>query len=241
MEDTKQCPYCKGEVPKAAIKCRHCGEFLEKPPGRPGPQFAPETGGTPSNSVATVALVFGIIGLCFPLLGIVALICGIIGLSNAGKYPTKPGQGPALAGIILGAIGIVMLPIMAAIAIPNLLESKKAANEAMAISSLRTLSSAQELHCTRFSAYASAEELMQKGMIEDVLGRAATGGPPRAGYVFSVKAGEHEWSATAMPTHPGSTGNRSFFIDQTGIIYFKQCKTPNDTPADKTSTPLGGM
>lgn len=85
MEGTKLCPYCQGEVPSIAIKCRHCGEFLQKPPGHPGLQPTPEMEGKPSNSVATVALVFGIIGLCLPVLSIVALICGIIGLSNAGK------------------------------------------------------------------------------------------------------------------------------------------------------------
>jgi type II secretory pathway pseudopilin PulG len=235
----KICPYCKGEVPKAAIKCRHCGEFLEKPPGRPGPQFATEMQGKSSNSLATVALVMGIIGLCFPLLSIVALICGIIGLSNAGKHPAKPGQGPALAGIILGALGIVMIPIMAAIAIPTLLESRKTANEAMAVSSLRALSSAQELYYTRHASYGSMEDLLQKTLVDMRLGKATPGGTPRSGYFFTVRAKEHEWSATAVPSHPGATGGRSFFIDQTGIIYYKPCKTPNDTPASSADPPLG--
>jgi type II secretory pathway pseudopilin PulG len=195
--------------------------------------------GKPSNSVATVALVFGIIGLCLPLLSIVALICGIIGLSNAGKHSAKPGQGPAIVGIVLGALGIVMLPIMAAVAIPSLLESKRAANEASAVSCLRMLGSAQELYYTRYSAYAPMEILQQNKLIDIKLGNATPGGTPRAGYIFTVKAEDYEWSATAMPSKPGATGGRSFFIDESGIIYHKPCKTPNDTPADKTSTTLG--
>ncbi|HWE95249.1 MAG TPA: hypothetical protein VG269_14880 [Tepidisphaeraceae bacterium] len=31
----KTCPYCKGDVPGDALKCKHCGEWLSGPPPAP--------------------------------------------------------------------------------------------------------------------------------------------------------------------------------------------------------------
>ena len=29
-QDTKQCPFCGGEIKSVAIKCKHCGKFLNQ-------------------------------------------------------------------------------------------------------------------------------------------------------------------------------------------------------------------
>lgn len=29
-ESTKKCPFCESEVPETAVKCKYCGEFIDK-------------------------------------------------------------------------------------------------------------------------------------------------------------------------------------------------------------------
>jgi hypothetical protein len=89
---------------------------------------------SPGSGLAITALVLGIVGLpgLFPL-AITALVLGIIAL-NKGQS-----KGLSIAGIVLGGLGTLILPfaIIAAIAIPNLLESRVASNEAAARASLK--------------------------------------------------------------------------------------------------------
>jgi len=69
------------------------------------------------------ALVLGIISLvgCSVggfIVGIPAVICGHIGLSRIKRNPSLGGHGMAIAGLITGYLGILTLPILAALAIP---------------------------------------------------------------------------------------------------------------------------
>lgn len=64
-----------------------------------------------NNSFAIAALVTGIVGViplcCGPLVGIVAIILGVIGTQKA-KEMGGVGNGMAVAGIVLGAVGFLL-------------------------------------------------------------------------------------------------------------------------------------
>ncbi|MEV6164400.1 DUF4190 domain-containing protein [Streptomyces sp. NPDC052052] len=84
-------------------------------PGYTGYGQAPWGGPAPSNGMGTAAMVLGILALCMfcvygipsLILGILALIFGILGRGRV-KRGEATNSGQALAGIIMGSIGIVL-------------------------------------------------------------------------------------------------------------------------------------
>ena len=113
-------------------------------------------------------------------------------------------------------IVVAIIAIIAAIAIPSLLNARKAGNEASAISSCRTLTTVNEQYRTRFQSYStSLANLLANNYIDNVLGNGA-----KSGYTFTYTGAVNTWSCTANPVTKGTTGDRFFFVDQSGVIRF---------------------
>ena len=112
-------------------------------------------------------------------------------------------------------IVVAIIAIIAAIAIPSLLNARKAGNEASAISSMRTLTTVNEQYRTRFGNYASSlANLSASNYIDSVLGSGT-----KSGYNFTAYSGStNTWQCTGTPTTVGTTGDRSFYVNQTGVI-----------------------
>jgi type IV pilus assembly protein PilA len=118
-------------------------------------------------------------------------------------------------------IVVAIIAIVAAIAIPNLLNARKAGNEASAISSLRTLTTVSETYRTRFQSYATnLSDLQASNYIDNVMGSGL-----KSGYTFTYTGAADTWSCTADPVAKGSSGDRFFFVDQTGVIRFSSTGT----------------
>jgi type IV pilus assembly protein PilA len=148
-------------------------------------------------------------------------------------------------------IVVAIILIIAAIAIPNLLRSKMAANESSAVGSLRTINTAEVTYATAYPNVGYSTNLAQLGgnaascagagfaapanacLIDDVLATAVAA-TPKSGYVFAlVGVAGTTYTATATPKTPGTTGQRYFFTDQTGVIRYGLSSLP-----DNTSSPL---
>jgi prepilin-type N-terminal cleavage/methylation domain-containing protein len=125
-------------------------------------------------------------------------------------------------------IVVAIIGIIAAIAIPNLLASKRAANEASAIASLRTLTGAQATYQATKGAgeFGTLATLMGEGLIDGVLGTTPF---QKGGYTFSMAAlassstAPARYDAGSVPasaTGIGATGTRSFYTNEAGVIYF---------------------
>jgi prepilin-type N-terminal cleavage/methylation domain-containing protein len=114
---------------------------------------------------------------------------------------------------------VTLLAIIIAVAVPSLLGAKKSANEGAAIVALRSLTSAQLQYRVRFRFYGSVTNLEQAGSLDD-----SWRDMRRNGYTFTsvVPLGGIFWYATATPEIQGITGDRHFYVDETGIIRHRQ-------------------
>jgi len=122
---------------------------------------------------------------------------------------------------------VIIIAIVAAIAIPNLLASRRAANEASAISSLRTLHSAEVTYQATAGGnvnFGTGPNLLTAGLIDATLGAAT---PTKSGYSFAITkvdaagTAAASYCATAGPQSTGTTGTgvNYFGVSVDGVIY----------------------
>lgn len=105
-----------------------------------------------TSGLAIAGFVCGLIGFLLPFpfifLGPVAIILSIIALVQINKNENVKGLGFGIAGLILGCITFLMIPILAAIAIPNFLSMRIRAKEASVKSNMHIVQLTMEDWCT---------------------------------------------------------------------------------------------
>ena len=146
-------------------------------------------------------------------------------------------------------IVVAIIGIIAAIAIPNLLASRRAANEASATASIRTLTSAEATYAATVGAgaYGTLSLLQGQGLIDSVLSAADT--TPKSGYLFNATpsgagtaASPFSYITGAAPaTFSGvtATGTRKFCSDTTGVINAVAAADSTPASASCSGTPIG--
>jgi type IV pilus assembly protein PilA len=134
-------------------------------------------------------------------------------------------------------IVVAIILIIAAIAIPNLIKSKMAANEASAVGSLRTIVTsevAQATACPNVGFTATLTDLNTGGSCAPIANEIDTtlAGGSKSGYNFTLAPGagvgppETTFLANAKPLS-ASSGTRYFCTDETGVIRYT---TDGSTP-----------
>jgi prepilin-type N-terminal cleavage/methylation domain-containing protein len=145
-------------------------------------------------------------------------------------------------------IVVAIILIIAAIAIPNLLRSRIAANEASAVGSLRTINTSEVTYASTYPTVGFAADLNTLGpgsggtasstnaaLLDNVLGCAAgtgTASCTKSGYAFNITAGTAvagspltTYSSNANPVVVDQTGKRYFYSDASGVIRYNTTAT----------------
>jgi prepilin-type N-terminal cleavage/methylation domain-containing protein len=154
-------------------------------------------------------------------------------------------------------IVVAIILIIAAIAIPNLLRSRIAANQASAVGSLRTLNTAEITYSSTYNVGFTANLLYlgppagvnptstAAGLIDSVLagvgGASSPSGSSKSGYSFAYTPGSADssgrintYSFIAVPI-TNSTGTNYYYTDQSGVI-----RQNSTTTAASTDSPIAG-
>ena len=134
-------------------------------------------------------------------------------------------------------IVVAIILIIAAIAIPNLLRSKMAANEASAVGSVRSINTAEVAYATAYPNVGYSAALANLGgvipctalvtsacLIDQVLAtsdvNAKSGYLNTYGGVVANGGINTAYTLNSDPANRGTTGQRSFFSDQSGVIRY---------------------
>jgi len=166
------------------------------------------------------------------------ILCEVSAHPSRGRSDMRKQEGFSLIELL---VVVAIILIIAAIAIPNFLRAKMAANEASAVASMRTIFTGEAAYYaagwSNPGALGFSGTLMDLGaskgcappkldsacQIDDVLANANTPATAKSGYFYTYVPNNNgvlniSFTLNGDPALRGSTGERSFFTDQSGII-----------------------
>lgn len=235
------CSKCGAAMQDGSRFCNQCGQPVAVQPSSAPvpqvatPQFTAPAPDAPASGKALASMITGILGLIFFFPAIAAIILGHMSRSEIRNSNGRlKGNGMATAGLVMGYGVIAFLPfilIIAAIAIPNLLRARIAANEASAVASIRAINTAEISYQSQYPMVGLTCRLASLGgnrasersaehaqLIDD---RLASG--QKTGYRFALEncvngETEHKYQVVAYPVARNQTGTRTFCSDESAVI-----------------------
>jgi prepilin-type N-terminal cleavage/methylation domain-containing protein len=114
-------------------------------------------------------------------------------------------------------IVVAIIALLAAIAIPNLLRAKISANDALAKSTLRTLSTASETFATANNGNYPSDVASLTSATPPYLNTEYCG-TTASGFAYTCGFGTGAYAFTATPSVVGTSGTETFTITTGGIL-----------------------
>jgi len=154
-------------------------------------------------------------------------------------------------------IVVAIILIIAAIAIPNLLRARIAANESSAVQSIRSLNTAQVAYQSTYPNVGFASAVSTLGpsaancttpssvnacLVDWVLGQATVVGTPKSGYYFTQPAAVGgggivvDYTFNGLPALVNVSGTRGFCSNSDGVIRYN-----SPAAAAATNAACGGL
>ena len=134
-------------------------------------------------------------------------------------------------------IVVAIILIIAAIAIPNLLRARIAANESGAVGNLRTINTAEVSYITAFPTTGYSTSLTELGsgaacptppvpatacLIDNTLANATAIATAKSGYYYTyAQVNNATYTNRSEPAAPNSSGVKFFLTDESGVVRFK--------------------
>jgi len=130
---------------------------------------------------------------------------------------------------------VTIIALVAALAIPNMMASRKMANETSAIASLKQILTAETIFRERDADkdgnidYGMLSELVTANLLDPSLGSGT-----KSGFYFqatySFTSSEYLWFGVGNPVVQNQSGDRSFVINNLGALFYTTfLRVPLDT------------
>ena len=227
------CLKCGTALAEGAYFCPKCGADNSSraitptmsTPGAPATPAQPQQ----TSGMAIGSLVCGLFPF-FILPSIAAVVLGHMALSQIKRSAGRlKGSGMAIAGLVLGYGSVAVIPIIliiAAIAIPNLLRARIAANESSAAVSIRTLSTAEITYSTAHPEKGFTCTLSD--LKDDKIVETQLAGGSKYGYIFELVGCKAEnpdgpitqYHVIAYPITKNTSGIKAFCSDETNVVRY---------------------
>ena len=228
----KQCTNCRGNLADFVAVCPYCGvpqPVAQMATAEPG-WYAP-----PQNSNKAIAsLVCGVLFMCAPA-SIAAVVLGHLALLDIKRTAGRmAGKGMAIAGLVLGYLGIALTTIYVVFMVfmfRTTFSRDIPANETAAITTMETYRQALTAYAAKCPQQGYPTTLVPLGPgtgdckhanLTDA--RLAMALPVIRGYMFQYTPGVNGaervtvFALVAKPVQPELTGKHFFFLDEGGVI-----------------------
>ena len=141
-----------------------------------------------------------------------------------------------LAILLVGLLLVFCVPvtaIIAAIAIPNLIMARTAANEFAALANMRLIAEAQTAFHKAHGRFGTLEELGREAEFGKIL-LTRLAESEQSGYRYRMELKDGDYACYADPLEHGKDGRRHFLMDSSSAIWF----TAEERPASKKDSLL---